>query len=366
MRGDIFDLIREASRIGFWTVLGTHGGLLDERGVERLAASGLKGAGVSLDSIDQAKHDRFRGIAKAWDKAVLAMDALRAAGVAFLVETTVTRLNRTELPAMADFALEKGATALNVFFLVPTGRAANLTGLTVEECEDTLTVLASLQERHAGKLLVNAKCAPHYRRVLWERNRDSPYVRTFRGGGCPAGTYYCRITPTGDVTPCAYMPLPVGNVRRTSFEELWEKSPILRDFRADGLGGRCGRCEFSQVCGGCRCRAYAVTGNYLAEDPSCGFQPGKYGKVSIPFPSERSYGSPAAGTLEWTPGAVQSLEKVPLFARGMVSQAVEKAARGRGQAVVTEELLQELRRAMAGRFHAAGPARDCREPNGSA
>ncbi len=350
LRPDIYDLIAEASAIGFWTVLGSHGGLLDDKVATRLVAAKLKGVGVSLDSLDPAAHNRFRGIAKAWEKTVAALGVMQSKGMSFLIEMTVTQENRHELSAMADFAIEKGAAALNVFFLVRTGRGANLNDITATEYEETLCELAALQKKHAGRLLLNAKCAPHYRRVLWELDHDSPFVRTFSGGGCPAGTYYCRIGPQGDVTPCPYMTLSVGNVRQTPFETLWRDSPILREFREAKRGGRCGDCEFSELCGGCRCRAYAATGDYLAEDPGCSYQPGQYGGVAIPLPPEQTYGAPVVAELAWTAEAKERLENVPAFARGMVMKAVEKAARQRGLANVTEELMGELRKAMAGRF----------------
>ncbi len=251
---------------------------------------------------------------------------------------------------MARFSVAEGATALNVFYLVPTGRGADLNGLGAEEVEASLKELAGLQAEHAGRLMINAKCAPHYRRVVWELDPGSPFVRTFFGGGCPAGTYYCRVGPTGDVTPCPYMPLAVGNVRETPFDRLWKESPILKEFREAKRGGRCGDCEFSELCGGCRCRAYAATGDYLAEDPACSYQPGRRRGEKIPLSPERTYGAPSTSSLEWTVGARERLKAVPFFARGMVERAVEDAARRRGAAVVTDELMTELREKMAGRF----------------
>ena len=105
----------------------------------------------------------------------------------------------------------------------------------------------------------------------------SPLLANYAHGSCPAGKYYCRITPTGDVTPCPYMPVAAGNLRETGFAELWERAQVFTDLRTSRLGGRCGACEFRELCGGCRCRAYATYGDYLAEDPACGYQPGAHG-----------------------------------------------------------------------------------------
>ena len=354
LRQDIYSLIRASREHGFWTVLGSHGGMLGAEVADKLVEAGLKGVGVSVDSVQAVEHNRFRGIAGAWENTIAALRVMRDKGLPFLIETTVTRFNKGRLREMAAFAVEQGATSLNVFFLVPTGRGANLNDLTPAEYEEALGVLVGLQEELAGTLLVNAKCAPHYRRALWEHDPDSKFVRTFHGGGCPAGTYYCRITPQGDVTPCPYMPLPVGNLRQASFATLWRDAPVLRELREAQRGGRCGTCEFSELCGGCRCRAYATTGDYLAEDPSCTYQPGQYGGRAVPLPPERTYGAADAEELPWTEGARARVEAVPFFARGMVKRAVEDAARRRGATVVTGELMQELREAMKGRFPLRG------------
>lgn len=350
LRSDIYDLIARAAQKGFWTVLGSHGGLLDEATASKLVSAGLKGVGVSLDSVEASAHDRFRGIPGAWKNTVSAIETMRRKGLSFLIEMTVTRANRHELSAMADFAIEKGAAALNVFFLVPTGRGARLNDLSPMEYEEVLNELATLQTERAGSLLINAKCAPHYRRVLWEKDQNSPFVRTFAGGGCPAGTYYCRINPKGEVTACPYMPLSAGNLRKTTFAQLWRESPLLKEFREAKRSGRCGDCEFSELCGGCRCRALAVTGDYLGEDPSCVYEPGRYGKERIPLPLEKTYGSAQKETLTWTPEARKRLEAVPFFARGMVLKAVEKSAQDRGLIVISEEFMLELRKAMVGKF----------------
>src|SRR6185436_9601732 len=153
----------------------------------------------------------------------------------------------------------------------------------------------------------------------------------------------CRITPTGDVTPCPYMPVSVGNLRESSFDALWTTSPAFDALRDPRLGGRCGACEFSKVCGGCRCRAYATYGDYLAEDPACGYQPGAHGGQVIDLPATMTFGLPVAPELVWQDGARARLDAIPSFARGMVVKAVEAYARGRGDTVITPELLAEVR-----------------------
>jgi radical SAM protein with 4Fe4S-binding SPASM domain len=207
---------------------------------------------------------------------------------------------------------------------------------------------------HAGGLLIRAKCAPHFRRIIYQLDPGSLLLRNYAHGSCPAGKYYCRITPGGDVTPCPYMPVAAGSLRTRSFADLWRSAGVFDDLRDPKLGGRCGACEFSRVCGGCRCRAYATSGDYLAEDPACGYQPGAHGGQVIDLPPALTFGLPVAPELIWEDGARARLDAIPSFARGMVVKAVEAYARGRGETVITPELLTEVRDRWGSRFRPRG------------
>ncbi len=362
LRPDIYQLAAHGRDHGFTVVLGTNGVLLRERQARQLRAHGVQGASISLDSTDPARHDRFRHLPGAWQGAVRAAAALRAEGLDFALHMSVMAWNLDEIPAMIDLAREMGARVLNLFFLVRTGRGQGLTDLTPAQYEAVLTTLARLQgvgaadvpgpagedpwsvpAGRAGDLLIRAKCAPHFRRILWQLDPGSPLLANYAHGACPAGKHYCRITPGGDVTPCPYMPLAVGNVRQTSFAELWERGGLFADLRAPRLGGRCGACEFREICGGCRCRAYATFGDYLAEDPACAYQPGRYGGQLVRLPAERTFGIDREPALPWEPAARARLAAIPGFARGMVVEAVEAYARRHGHAVVTPALMAEVR-----------------------
>ena len=374
LRKDIFDLAAMGRDHGFTVVLGTNGVLLRDKQARLLRAHGVQGASLSLDSTDPVKHDRFRHLPGAWRGAVRATEALRAEGLDFSIHMSVTDWNVDEIPAMIDLARDLGARVLNFFFLVRTGRGEQLTDISADQYERILTHLARVQgvggvgmgpgedaadrapsvfEAHddpwsvpagrAGGLLIRAKCAPHFRRILYELNPRSPLLANYAHGACPAGKYYCRITPTGDVTPCPYMPVAAGNLRETGFAELWNGSPVFADLREPRLGGRCGACEFRTVCGGCRCRAYATYGDYLAEDPACAYQPGRHGGVLISLPTEQTFGLEVRPTLAWAPEARSRLDAIPGFARAMVVQAVEAYARRRGQTTVTPALMAEVR-----------------------
>jgi len=366
LRSDLFTLAAVGRDHGFTVVVGTNGVLLRERQARQMRAHGVQGASLSLDSTDPDRHDRFRHLPGAWRGAVRATEALRAEGLDFSLHMSVTDWNVDEIPAMIDLARQLGARVLNFFFLVRTGRGAGLTDLSAAQYESILTDLVRVQERAGGPppaasvfdqredpwsapvgradgLLIRAKCAPHFRRILWERDPTSPLLANYAHGSCPAGKHYCRITPTGDVTPCPYMPVSAGNVRETGFAELWEQGRVFTDLREPRLGGRCGRCEFREICGGCRCRAYATFGDYLAEDPACGYQPGRHGGEVVRVSLSRTFGLEVRYTLAWESAAQARLLAVPAFARGMVVQAVETYVRGRGQSTVTPAHLAEVR-----------------------
>jgi len=382
LRRDIFEVAGYASAKGFTTVLGTNGVLLREREAQRMRESGVLGASISLDSTDRVKHDGFRRLPGSWGGAVRATRVLTDAGLDFSLHMSVTDWNVAEVPAMIDLARTLGAKVLNFFFLVRTGRGKDLTDIDAAAYERILTYLARAQGAGQGPpsfvrrmlgmaggeggdkfedpwstpvgqadgLLIRAKCAPHFRRILWEMNPSSPLLRNYAHGSCPAGKYYCRITPGGDVTPCPYMPVAVGNLRETAFDALWRTAPAFEALRDPKLGGRCGACEFSRVCGGCRCRAYATYGDYLAEDPACGYQPGAHGGAVIELPATLTFGVPVDYQLTWEPAARERLQAIPSFARGMVVKAVEAYARGRGEQVITAAILADVRRTWGGRF----------------
>ena len=384
LRRDLFEIAAAAAAHRFTTVIGTNGVLLREKEAALMRKHGVLGASISLDSVDRAKHDAFRRLPGAWEGAVRATRVLADEGLDFSLHMSVTDWNVGEVPAMIDLARTLGATVLNLFFLVRTGRGADLTDIDAAEYERILTDLARAQgagsgppsfvERLLGRgagpdraggafedpwstpvaradgLLIRAKCAPHFRRILWQMNPSSPLLKNYAHGSCPAGKYYCRITPEGDVTPCPYMPVAAGNLRASSFGDIWRDASVFADLRDPHLGGRCGACEFSKVCGGCRCRAYATSGDYLAEDPACAYQPGAHGGAVIELPETLTFGVAVTYDLTWEEGARERLQAIPSFARGMVVKAVEAYARGRGETVITRELLADVRNRWGGRF----------------
>jgi len=382
LRRDIWDVAAYAAEKRFTTVLGTNGVLLREREARLMRDHGVLGASISLDSTDPARHDAFRRLPGSWNGAVRATKVLADEGLDFSLHMSVTDWNVGEVPAMVDLAKELGARVLNLFFLVRTGRGRDLTDIDAAAYERILTWLARAQRTGGGPpsfvqrllgrgpaaagggfedpwsapvgradgLLIRAKCAPHFRRIVWQLDPSSPLLRNYAHGSCPAGKYYCRITPEGDVTPCPYMPVSAGSLRARSFPEIWRGAEVFGDLREPRLGGRCGACEFSKICGGCRCRAYATYGDYLAEDPACAYQPGAHGGRVIDLPPSMTFGLPVDFELVWEDAARERLNAIPSFARGMVVKAVEAYARGRGIGVVTPATLTDVRSQWGARF----------------
>ena len=344
LRPDILKISDYAARTGFLVVMGTNGVLLNDETVQRMSDHGVAGAGISLDAVDPVNHDKFRGMDGAWEGTMNGVKALKRAHLDFLVQTSVTRWNYDEIPQIVDFAYELGAKVFNLYFLVRTGRGKTVMDITPAQYERMLSTLFELQAKYRGKMLVAAKCAPHYKRVIYEQQSDSPFLQAYPNGTCPCGIYYCRITPEGDLTPCPYMPVSVGNLKEESFAVLWNQSKVFHELRDRKLlEGKCGACEFRDVCGGCRARAYALTDNYLAEDPSCEYQPGQAGNQNIRFEKTTPFAAETAYELQWTDAAQQRLQRVPSFARGMVTKSVEKYAREHGYNEITPEIMKAVK-----------------------
>jgi radical SAM protein with 4Fe4S-binding SPASM domain len=254
---------------------------------------------------------------------VRALEICRANGLQVLVQTTVMDMNYDEIQELLAFAREKGAWSFNLYFLVQTGRGQQLNDLGAERTEAMLTNLVDWQDRYRP-MLVRSKCAPQFKQIAYERGMGG-----LESGGCMAGTQYCRITPQGDVTPCPYMTVVAGNVREQGFAEIWRDSPVLQELRDPSLlKGRCGRCEFKELCGGCRCRAQASFGDYLEEDPACRYQPtGQPLKLEV---------------ARWSEEARARLERIPIvFIRGKVEQGLEAYAQRHGIDVITPEVMQD-------------------------
>lgn len=268
MRPDIFELVEHAAKVGLRPVFGTNGTLITRDVARRLKELGVMGMGISLDSLDPEKHNTLRCYPGGFEQAVQGMENCLAENLPFQIHTTVMDWNKDELTQITDFAVQKGAVAHHFFFLVPTGRGADIEteSLRAKEYEETLTTIMNKQKEVDIEL--KPTCAPQFMRIAKEMGMNLRFQR-----GCLAGTSYCIISPTGNVQPCAYLNMPIGNVREIPFSKLWEESPVFKTLRTLDYKGGCGTCKYKLACGGCRARAaFYNDGDYMAEEPWCLYQ----------------------------------------------------------------------------------------------
>ncbi len=265
--------------------------------LRELRAAGASAMSLSLDGCCADTHDSFRGVPGVFDRTLDAAAWVREAGFRLQVNSTVTRKTVHELPRLLEMMVAMQASLWSVFFLVPTGRGQALEALSPSEVEDVLHWLADISDIIAVKTTE----APHYRRVVIQRRsgvdssgRGELYreltdaVAGLRASRTEAGALrrprppieinsgrgFAFIDHVGDVYPSGFLPHQCGNVKDQAFTDIYRTSPILRSLRnPDGFDGKCGVCEFHDLCGGSRSHAYAVTGNALASDPTCVYQP---------------------------------------------------------------------------------------------
>ena len=335
-RSDIFQLARYATDQGLRAALATNGTLVTKEIARKIVESGVKRVAISLDGADAATHDTFRGIPGAFDAALTGFRHLKDLGMSVQINTTIARHNAHQLPHVLDLARSVGADALHTFLLVPVGCGVDIAAEQMVAPEEYEKMLNWFYDQSlAGGIELKATCAPHYYRVVRQRRAaeghslaaaqaaHGPDATTPNGGeyqmdapnigptemtmpgstgielkphgigqpvghpgthpsgmnamtkGCLAGTAVCFISHQGEVYPCGYLPALAGDLKKQSFSDIWENSFVFHQLRdVNNLNGKCGCCEFRNVCMGCRARAYAATGNYLDEEPFCVYQPG--------------------------------------------------------------------------------------------
>ena len=284
LRSDWPRLARYGTGKGLRMCLATNGTLVTRETCAEIKASGIRMVSLSLDGASAKVHDDFRCQPGAFEGTLNAARLFKEHGIDFLVNSSFTKRNQAEMPRVYRLAKELGATAWYMFMIVPTGRGEDVMDelISPEDYEELLKWHYEM-EKNEDELLVRPTCAPHYYRVRLQLAKEegaSPKRKTLKfstGGakGCLAGQLIVLIDVDGNVLPCSYFPIPAGNIRKDSLKDIWEGSPLFRQLRDfSSYKGRCGRCEYIQVCGGCRARAYAVSGDYLAEEPFCNYTPG--------------------------------------------------------------------------------------------
>ncbi len=352
-RSDIFQLARYATEKGIRVALATNGTLVTKEVARMIVDAGVRRVSISLDGADPETHDTFRGIPGAFNAAVQGLKNLKALGMSVQINMTIARHNAKQLPEVLELAKSLGADALHTFLLVPVGCGVDIAAEQMVPPEEYEAMLNWFYDRSLeGGIELKATCAPHYFRVARQRrvadrkaaeaaakatathdpaaigptdmmmpgstgieftgrpaspqaHRDAKPASGHPGGhpsdmnamtkGCLAGTGVCFISHEGEVFPCGYLPAKAGDLREQTFADIWENSVVFNQLRdAGNLKGKCGCCEFRNICMGCRARAYAASGDYLAEEPFCVYQPrtnvkveAKPSKTDAPFVTVR-------------------------------------------------------------------------------
>ncbi len=303
-RPDLFDIGEYGVQTGFRMALATNGTLVTERIAAKIADTGFSRVAISLDGAVPETHDRFRGLPGSHRLALRGLRYLRDEDVSVQINSTIAKHNVSELPALLDLALEIGADALHLFMLVPVGCGLEIAPAEMLPADEYERVLHWFDDQSKTcPIDLKATCAPHYyriraQRIEGERSRGemttsfiAPGTRakaapTLLGGGqhgqhlsamtrgCLAGTTVCFISNEGAVYPCGYLPVSAGDTRVQRFADIWNSSSVFEQLRdPEALGGKCGECRYEALCGGCRARAYAATGSFLAEEPFCSYRP---------------------------------------------------------------------------------------------
>ena len=270
-------------QMGMGGAFSPNGTLITPETAKKIKDAGVNRCSISIDGADAASHDSFRGVPGAFEASMRGIEYLKAAGVPFQINTTVTRNNLTSFKEIFELCERIGAAAWHIFLLVPMGRAAGLADqvITAQEYEDVLHWLYDF--RKTTKMHLKATCAPHYYRIMRQRAKEEGVSVTPENfgmdaltRGCLGGTGFCFISHVGQVQPCGYLELDCGNVRETPFPRIWRESKHFLQFRDQSCySGKCGECEYHKVCGGCRARAHSMDGDHMGEEPLCTYIPAK-------------------------------------------------------------------------------------------
>ncbi len=290
MRPDIFELAAFARDRRLRTALASNGTLIDGPLAESIKRAGFERVSVSLDGADSTTHDAMRQLPGSFERAMDGLRNLRGVGVSTQINCTIARHNAAQLGAVLRLAEHLGAEAVHYFLLVPVGCGEQIADEQLLDADAIETLLHEVFELSLRtELHVKATCAPHYYRIVRQesrkrglhppaRNRRAPGAQsdglTAITKGCLAGTAVCFVSHKGDVFPCGYLPVSAGNVVHTGLGRIWKDSELFARLRDPScLSGKCGQCEFVNVCGGCRARAFYQYGDFLAEEPCCGYVP---------------------------------------------------------------------------------------------
>ncbi len=271
-RPDIYEIIRYARKVSLRPVLATCGYLINEKSIARLKKTRVMALSFSIDGATAETHDKFRGTKGAFDSTINAAKIARKARIRFQINSTISKININEVLGIAQLAKDLGAYCFNPFILVPTGRGKEIEDAVLDPVEYEALLNELLRIKLKSEIKVRVTCGPQFARVCRQAEnkglmKDVP--------GCIGGRGFGFISYRSDVQTCGFLSVPAGNLIKNNFDfsKIWEQSQLLKQVRnISNYKGKCGTCEFVGICGGCRARAYATSGDYLAADPVCNYK----------------------------------------------------------------------------------------------
>ena len=287
-RKDFFEVASHAAKRGLYVSVATNGTLLTKENVQKLKQAKINYVEVSIDGATAETHDSFRGVPSAFDKAVAGLKRCVEEDLCACIATTATKSNIDEMPEILDLAEEIGAARFTYFNFIPTGRGKEHYDQDLSPEEREKLMLYLLDRMSKGYKVTILTTAPQLARVALQcqgpgdmATMSMAHMQTVKVskkavpladfiGGCGAGRLYCSLSPQGDVHPCVFLPINVGNLKKEKFGEVWLNSKLFNALRnRDNLKGACGKCDYKYICGGCRARANAYKKDIMASDVGC-------------------------------------------------------------------------------------------------
>lgn len=275
VRPDIFTLLRHSQKAGLANIIATNGTLIDEEMAFKLKDHGVVCNAISIDAANPAVHDMVRNKTGSFDLALRAIEATKKAGILLQINTTAMEYNMPHLSELIDFADTSGAGIMLMYQLVAVGRGEKIEKATLKKSANKYLCELIADKQKDSKTVIEPVAGPQYWPYLLEKKGFNEGLALKLAGkvfhGCAAGRGFVYVKANGDVWPCPFVEINAGNVRDTSFQKIYTESSVFQDLRRreEKLKGACGDCNYKTVCGGCRGRAMAYSGDYLAEDPRC-------------------------------------------------------------------------------------------------
>jgi radical SAM protein with 4Fe4S-binding SPASM domain len=271
-RGDIYELVRYGRDLGLRMVMATCGYLIDDESITKLKKAGVQALSFSLDGSSAETHDKFRQAEGAFDAVIRGADIARRVGMRFQINSTICKINIDEVVGIIELAKRLGAYCFDAFILVPTGRGEKIADEILDPLRYEVLLNELLRLKLESTIEVRVTCGPQFARVCRQGKAAEKLIS--RVSGCMGGRGFGFISYRGDVQTCGFLDISAGNLIENgfNFKKIWHDSEFLKEVRdVSGYKGKCAVCDYVGFCGGCRARAYAMSGDYLGVDPVCKF-----------------------------------------------------------------------------------------------